>query len=131
MIENLRAEGQTEGVDPIAEGLAGLSVVTARAEEEAATIAALLLRETLETPGKTAALVAPDQTLARRVAAKLARWGVGADSSAGLALSGCPGGALAGQAAAMVHAVRPAAQIIREMFEGAETLLKGAPQWVK
>jgi ATP-dependent helicase/nuclease subunit B len=96
VIDNLRAEGQTEGVDPIAEGLAGLSVVTARAEEEAATIAALLLRETLETPGKTAALVAPDQTLARRVAAKLARWGVGADSSAGLALSGCPGGALAG-----------------------------------
>jgi ATP-dependent helicase/nuclease subunit B len=96
VIENLRAEGQSEGVDPIAEGLAGLSVVTARAEEEAATVAALLLRETLETPGKTAALVAPDQTLARRVAAKLARWGVAADSSAGLALSGCPCGALAG-----------------------------------
>ena len=48
------------GVDPIAEGLDGLSVVYARAEEEAAAVAALLLREALETPGRTAALVTPD-----------------------------------------------------------------------
>ncbi|MDO8377743.1 double-strand break repair protein AddB [Phenylobacterium sp.] len=95
VIETLRAEGKAEGVDPIAAGLEGLSVVTARAEEEAATVAALLLREALETPGMTAALVAPDQTLARRVAAKLARWGVGADSSAGSALAGCRCGVLA------------------------------------
>ena len=95
VIESLRAEGQAEHIDPIAEGLKGLSVVTARAEEEAATVAALLLREALETPGMTAALVAPDQTLARRVAAKLARWGVGADSSAGSALAGCGCGVLA------------------------------------
>lgn len=38
---------------------------------------------------------------------------------------------LAGQAAAMVHEIRPASVIIREMFAQAETLLKGAPQWVK
>ncbi|MBA4011502.1 MAG: double-strand break repair protein AddB [Phenylobacterium sp.] len=96
VIEKLREEGEADGVDAIAEGLSGLSVVTARAEEEAATAAALLLREALETPGRTAALVAPDQALARRVAAKLARWGVAADSSAGLSLSGCAGGVLAG-----------------------------------
>ncbi|MBR7621748.1 double-strand break repair protein AddB [Phenylobacterium sp. 20VBR1] len=95
VIETLRAEGETEEIDPIAEGLKGLSVVTARGEEEAATVAALLLREALEVPGQTAALVAPDQTLARRVAAKLARWGVGADSSAGSALAGCRCGVLA------------------------------------
>ncbi|HEX2800876.1 MAG TPA: double-strand break repair protein AddB, partial [Phenylobacterium sp.] len=95
-IETLREAGQREGVDPFVEGLAGLSVVAARHEDEAATVAALLLREALETPGQTAALVAPDQTLARRVAAKLARWGVIADSSAGLALAGCPGAVLAG-----------------------------------
>ena len=53
-------------------------------------MAALLLREALETPERTAALVSPDQKLARRVAAKLARWGVTADSSAGTALSGLP-----------------------------------------
>jgi len=108
VIESLRREGEREEIDPIAEGLAGLSVVTARAEDEAATVAALLLREALETPGKTAALVAPDQTLARRVAAKLARWGVAADSSAGWALSGCSCGVLAGLAArAMVDPLDP------------------------
>ena len=38
---------------------------------------------------------------------------------------------LAGQAAAMVHGVRPAAEIIARMFAEAEPLLKGAPRWVK
>ena len=95
-IERLRHEADAEGVDPIAEGLKGLSLVSARSEEEAATVAALLLREALETPERTAALVAPDQALARRVAAKLARWGVVPDSSAGESLAGCRCGALAG-----------------------------------
>ncbi len=54
-------------------------VVYARAEEEAATAAALVLREALETPGRTAALVTPDAALARRVSARLTRWGVAAD----------------------------------------------------
>jgi ATP-dependent helicase/nuclease subunit B len=95
-IANLRAEGAAEGVDPIAEGLAGLSVLTARAEEEAATAVALLLREALETPGRTAALVTPDAALARRVSARLTRWGVSADSSAGAPLAGYPVAALMG-----------------------------------
>lgn len=38
---------------------------------------------------------------------------------------------LAGQAAALVKGVRPAAEIIKGMFAEAETLLKGAAQWVK
>ncbi len=38
---------------------------------------------------------------------------------------------LAGQASAMVHAIRPAREIITEMFAQAETLLKGAPVWVR
>ncbi len=38
---------------------------------------------------------------------------------------------LAGQAAALVKAVRPATEIIQGMFAEAETLLKGAAQWVK
>ncbi len=82
------------GQDPIAEGLAGLSVIAGRSEEDTAGVAALLLREALETPGKTAALVTPDRDLARRVSAKLARWGVAADSSAGAPLSHCPVGVL-------------------------------------
>ena len=92
----LREEARVFEIDPIAEGLKGVSIVTARSEDEAATVAALLLRETLEIPGRTAALVAPDQVLARRVAAKLARWGIVADASAGVALAGCPCGVLAG-----------------------------------
>jgi ATP-dependent helicase/nuclease subunit B len=80
----------------VAMGLKGLSAISARTEEEAATAAALLLREALETPGRTAALVTPDLALARRVTAKLARWGVVPDSSAGQSLAGSPCGVLAG-----------------------------------
>ena len=95
LVETLRQEGAAAGIDPIAEGLEGLSVVAARGEEEAAGIVALLLRETLETPGKTAALVTPDNDLARRVSARLSRWGVVADASAGVSLASTPVGVLA------------------------------------
>jgi len=91
VIESLKAEHPSA----VAEGLAGLSLVSARTEEEAATATALLLREALETPERTAALVTPDQVLARRVVAKLARWGVAPDSSAGESLAGCRCGVLA------------------------------------
>ena len=94
VIGEIRREGEAAGIDPIAEGLEGLSVTVARTEEEAAGLAALLLREVLETPGKTAALVTPDPALARRVSARLARWGSPADSSAGGPLSGTPAGVL-------------------------------------
>ena len=94
-IKGLRDEAAQAGVDPFAEGLAGLCVLTARTEDEAAATAALLLRETLETPGQTAALITPDAVLARRVSARLARWGVLADSSAGAPLAGFPVGELA------------------------------------
>ncbi|MFL5298258.1 MAG: double-strand break repair protein AddB [Phenylobacterium sp.] len=99
VIGTLRAEAQRDGVDAVAEGLKGLSLVNARTEEEAATAAALLLREALETPGRTAALVTPDQALARRVSAKLGRWGVSPDSSAGESLAGSACGVLAALAA--------------------------------
>jgi ATP-dependent helicase/nuclease subunit B len=98
-IKRLREEGAADGIDPIAAGLEGLAVVYARAEEEAATAAALVLREALETPGRTAALVTPDAALARRVSARLTRWGVAADSSAGAPLAGYPIAALLGLAA--------------------------------
>ena len=95
-IERLRAEGAADAVDPLAEGLAGLAVVAARQEDEAAAVCALLLREALETPGRTAALITPDAVLARRVSARLARWGVVVDSSAGAPLAGLPAGELTG-----------------------------------
>ncbi len=59
------------------------------AQHEAIAIA-LILRETLETPDATAALVTPDRDLARRVAAELARYGVVADDSAGESLNETP-----------------------------------------
>lgn len=55
------------------------------AQEEAGTIA-LLLRDVLETPERTAMLVTPDRALARRVAAHLGRWGLLVDDSAGVPL---------------------------------------------
>jgi ATP-dependent helicase/nuclease subunit B len=93
VIEDLRREAG-DNADPFAEGLEGLSLVTADGEEEAAVMAALLLRETLETPGQTCALITPDQGLARRVSARLSRWGVEADSSAGSPLANAPVGVL-------------------------------------
>ena len=38
---------------------------------------------------------------------------------------------LAGQIAAMVKKEQPAAEIIREVMQGAEPILKGAAQWIK
>jgi len=55
---------------------------------------ALALREALETPGRTAALVTPDRILARRVSALLRRWKIEADDSAGRSLSETPTGTL-------------------------------------
>src|SRR5438270_11888886 len=55
---------------------------------------ALALREALETPGKTAALMTPDRQLAGRVSALLARWGIDADDTAGKPLSTTAAGTL-------------------------------------
>lgn len=57
-------------------------VECADTREEAAAIA-VLLRETLNTPEKTAALVTSDRNLARRTASELERWGIKIDDSAG------------------------------------------------
>ncbi len=94
VLDNMRAEGAEAGVDPIATGLEGLSLAVTRTEGEAAATCAVLLRETLETPGRTAALVTPDPALARRVSAQLSRWGIEVDSSAGAPLAQLPAGVL-------------------------------------
>lgn len=78
-IKVLKAESETA----VADGLEGLVEIETARDEEAASAIALLMRETLETPGKVVALITPDQTLARRVSARLTRWGLAADSSAG------------------------------------------------
>jgi ATP-dependent helicase/nuclease subunit B len=55
---------------------------------------AIALREALETPLRTAALITPDRALAERVVAHLKRWGVNADDSGGRPLSVTPAGTL-------------------------------------
>src|SRR5262249_37863276 len=74
----------------VAEAMSGLSVFTARDRAEEARGIALAMRETLEQPEQTAALVTPDRALARRVAAELARWSIAVDDSAGLPLLDSP-----------------------------------------
>lgn len=51
-----------------------------------AQIISMILREVLETPGRTAALVTPDRELARRTRLALERWGIEIDDSAGAPL---------------------------------------------
>lgn len=75
------------GAGDIAQGLNGLSLMTAADPAQEALAIALALRHALETPGRTAALVTPDRGLARRVAAEMRRWGVTIDDSAGRPLA--------------------------------------------
>jgi ATP-dependent helicase/nuclease subunit B len=53
------------------------------------------LREAVDDPGKTAALITPDRALARRVLAAMARWNVPVDDSGGDALADTPAGVFA------------------------------------
>lgn len=93
-IKDIRIRAADTGRDPISEGLKGLSILPLRHEEEASAAIALMMRETLNTPGKTCALVTPDQELGRRVQARLSRWGIVADASAGLPLNRMEAGTL-------------------------------------
>lgn len=67
-------------------GLEGLALIEAETEAEEADAIALMMRETLETEGKTAALVTPDAGLARRVSSHLKRWGLHVMPSQGIPL---------------------------------------------
>ena len=74
-------------VDELAAGLDGLSLIAAADPAEESSVIALLLREALETPSRTAALVTRDRALARRVTAELGRWDIAIDDSAGRPLA--------------------------------------------
>ncbi len=86
-----RARVLGAGVDP----LAGIALIEAADERTEALAAAIALREALEQPGRTAALVTPDRALAERVGAELLRWGIVAEDSAGLPLTRTGAGTLA------------------------------------
>jgi len=83
-----------ETLPPAQRRLSGIRLAELADPAAEAQAIALALRETLETPEKTAALVTPDRQLAARVAALLARWGVEADDSAGKPLHAKPAGTL-------------------------------------
>ncbi len=72
--------------------LKGLRRLDCPGPQEEALAIALLLRERLEKPGATAALITPDRALARRVAAELRRWQIEIDDSAGVPLNMTPPG---------------------------------------
>ena len=83
---------QTRGAD---DALAGISLIEAANEREEALAIALVLRQALEVPDRTAALITPDRALARRVAVELQRWGIAIDDSGGVPLNRTPHGVLA------------------------------------
>jgi ATP-dependent helicase/nuclease subunit B len=88
------AEAWQELAPPGDDAFTGLAVAECASHGQEALLVALQLREALETPGRTAALVTPDRQLARRVAAELARFGIDVDDSAGVPLDQTPPGSL-------------------------------------
>ncbi len=74
----------SDGRANFANGLAGIRLVVAPTAHDEAEAIALILKSCIETPGKTAALVTPDRVLARRVAARLKRYDLAIDDSAGI-----------------------------------------------
>ncbi len=78
-----RRLAETADRDALRRALAQVSLVETPTAEDEAEVVALILREAAETPGRTAALVSPDRLLARRVATRLAAWGIRVDDSAG------------------------------------------------
>ncbi len=71
----------------VADALQDVSLIEAPTVEAEAEVIALIVRQCLETPGQTAALVSPDRLLARRVIVRLESWGIRVDDSAGRPLA--------------------------------------------
>jgi ATP-dependent helicase/nuclease subunit B len=83
-----------QSLAPAERRLSGIRLAELRDPAAEAQAIALALREALETPARTAALITPDRQLAARVSALLARWGIAADDSAGTPLGASPAGTL-------------------------------------
>lgn len=75
------------------EAFSGIHLLNCDDIRQEAQAIALLIRRTLETPEKTAALVTMDRNLARRVVSELKKWNITADDSAGQPLGLSPVGA--------------------------------------
>lgn len=86
----------------VEEALNGVTLIEAQDDREEALAIAIALRETLDTPEKTAALVTPDRDLAERVTAELRRWDIAIIDTAGQPLDKSEAGAFALLAAEIV-----------------------------
>ena len=82
--EQFLAGGDLAARASLANATSGLQLVVAPTAHDEAEAIALILRSAVEAKGKTAALVTPDRTLARRVAARLKRYELAVDDSAGV-----------------------------------------------
>ena len=88
------AETDPEEAERLKLGLKGVTRLDCPGPREEAAAIALRLREALNVEGRTAALVTPDRTLARRVATALARWGIEVADSGGVPLTDTAPGTL-------------------------------------
>ncbi len=82
------------GLDAEKRRLAGVQLIDSAGPEAEAQAIALLVRETIEEPGKRVNVITPDRGLARRIVQHLRRWNITADDSAGRPLSDTPAGRL-------------------------------------
>jgi ATP-dependent helicase/nuclease subunit B len=85
----------TKNTAQLKTALAHFNLIEAATEREEAEIIALILREAIENPEQTAALVTPDRRLARRVFARMEKWGLLVDDSGGEPLPRTRAGAFA------------------------------------
>lgn len=112
-----------ETLAPAERRLSGIRLAELPDPASEAQAIALALREALETPGKTAALVTPDRQLAGRVTALLSRWGIEADDSAGKPLAATASGTLLlniASAAAEEMAPVPVLALLKHPLVGGE-----------
>jgi ATP-dependent helicase/nuclease subunit B len=84
------------------EATAELHLLTGPSPREEAAAIAVAMREALNTPEHTCALITPDRTLAARVSGELERWGIGLDDSGGRDLDLTPVGVFLRLVAEMV-----------------------------
>lgn len=97
--EVMRPAGSTDRWREAAAGsitssdITGLTRIDAPTAQDEAEVIALILRSIAGEAPKTAALVTPDRVLARRVSARLEKWALTVDDSAGRPLARMPAGA--------------------------------------
>lgn len=99
--ETMRPSGTTQhwrgygGGELRGEAASGITRIDAPTPQDEAEVIALILRKAADEAPKTAALVTPDRVLARRVAARLRKWNLRVDDSAGRPLARTPPGTFA------------------------------------